>query len=103
MSRPQFTIRTLLWLTLVVAAFLGGMAIERERARREALAGEFVSIAAIDPSCADHVRTVLERAGIESIIEGSVVYGVSVPPGEELRAVSLLRADSAAQQYWIQF
>lgn len=26
----QFSIRTLLWLTLVVAAFLGGMAAERQ-------------------------------------------------------------------------
>ncbi len=29
MPRPQFSIRTLLWLTLVVAAFLGGMAAQR--------------------------------------------------------------------------
>lgn len=37
MPRPQFSIRTLLWLTLVVAAFLGGMAFERERRSREEL------------------------------------------------------------------
>jgi hypothetical protein len=36
MPRPQFTIRTLLWLTLVVAAFLGGMKVGRERERSEA-------------------------------------------------------------------
>jgi hypothetical protein len=35
MNHPQFSIRSLLWLTLVVAAFLGGMIFERERARRE--------------------------------------------------------------------
>jgi hypothetical protein len=34
MPRPQFSIRTLLWLTLVVAAFLGGMAFQKERQRR---------------------------------------------------------------------
>lgn len=34
MPRPQFSIRTLLWLTLVVAAFLGGIALERERRSR---------------------------------------------------------------------
>lgn len=28
MPRPQFSIRTLLWLTLLVAAFLGGMALK---------------------------------------------------------------------------
>ena len=31
MRRPQFSIRTLLWPTLVVAAFLGGIGIEKER------------------------------------------------------------------------
>ena len=31
MPRPQFSIRTLLWLTLVVAAFLGGMLFEKQR------------------------------------------------------------------------
>ncbi|HXT58349.1 MAG TPA: hypothetical protein VN699_06935 [Pirellulales bacterium] len=35
MPRPQFSIRTLLWLTLVVAAFLGGTGFERDRLRRE--------------------------------------------------------------------
>jgi hypothetical protein len=35
MRRPRFSIRTLLWLTLVVAAFLGGMAFEREQLERE--------------------------------------------------------------------
>lgn len=30
MPRPQFSIRTLLWLTLCVACFLGGMFFERE-------------------------------------------------------------------------
>jgi len=35
MPRPQFSIRTLLWLTLAVACFFGGMAFEKERVRRE--------------------------------------------------------------------
>ena len=34
MHRPQFSIRTLLWLTLVVAAFLGGIGFEKELERR---------------------------------------------------------------------
>jgi non-ribosomal peptide synthetase component F len=34
MPRPQFSIRTLLWLTLVVAAFFGGVLCEKERAKR---------------------------------------------------------------------
>ena len=35
MPRPQFSIRTLLWLTLVVAAFLAGIGFERERRRQQ--------------------------------------------------------------------
>ncbi|HVX59344.1 MAG TPA: hypothetical protein VHC19_02040 [Pirellulales bacterium] len=34
MSRPQFSIRTLLWLTLVVAAFLGGIGYGQWRAEQ---------------------------------------------------------------------
>ena len=64
---------------------------------------KFVHVAAIDSKMADHVGKVLERAGIQCIIEGSVAYGVSVPPGTESRATSLLRADSVVQKYWIQF
>lgn len=35
MPRAQFSIRTLLWLTLVVAAFLGGIAYGKRWARQE--------------------------------------------------------------------
>jgi hypothetical protein len=35
MARPQFSIRTLLWLTLVVAAFLGGIEFHKARLRWE--------------------------------------------------------------------
>ncbi len=35
MPRPQFSIRTLLWLALVVAAFLGGIGFEKIILRRE--------------------------------------------------------------------
>jgi hypothetical protein len=38
MRRPQFSIRTLLWLTLVVAAFLGGMLFESARLEAERIA-----------------------------------------------------------------
>lgn len=46
MPRPQFSIRTLLWLTVVVAAFLIGMILGREQAKRqyeEALPGPYYS------------------------------------------------------------
>ncbi len=35
MPRPQFGIRTLLWLTMVVAAFLGGAAWQNARIQTE--------------------------------------------------------------------
>lgn len=35
MPRPQFSIRTLLWLMLVVAAFFAGMLCDRAIARRQ--------------------------------------------------------------------
>jgi len=35
MSRPQFTLRSLLVLTLAVACCFGGIRFERERRRRE--------------------------------------------------------------------
>jgi len=35
MPRPQFSLKTLLWLTLVVAAFLGGIACGEKLARRQ--------------------------------------------------------------------
>lgn len=37
MPRAQFSLKTLLWLTLVVAAFLGGMSLEREIERHRRL------------------------------------------------------------------
>lgn len=101
MTRPQLVIRTLLWVTLVVAAFLGGIEYQRRMAVVDY--DKFVPIAAIDPATADHVSQFLEQNGIETIIEGSVVYGVSVAPDQESRARSLLQADSAAGKYWIQF
>ena len=38
MVRPQFTLKTLLWLMAVVAAFLGGMEVQKkiEQRRRDA-------------------------------------------------------------------
>jgi hypothetical protein len=40
MLRPQFCLKSLLWLMAVVAAFLGGDQFGRERQRREDLLAE---------------------------------------------------------------
>jgi len=47
--------------------------------------GKFVSVAAIstDAEVVKHVQTVLDRAGIQAVIEGSVVYGVFGRTGAE--------------------
>lgn len=34
MSRPQFTLKTMLWLTVCAACFFGGIHVEREIERR---------------------------------------------------------------------
>lgn len=34
MPRPQFSLKTMLWLMLVAAAFFGGIRFERERRRQ---------------------------------------------------------------------
>lgn len=60
-----------------------------------------IYVAVINPETADHVRDLLKRAGIQSVIEGSVVYGVAVPSGTESRAIAVLKSDSAKQKYWI--
>jgi hypothetical protein len=64
---------------------------------------KYVSAAAIDPKRAEHVRKLLEEAGIPNIVEGSVVYGVSVPPDKKEQAIKLLRADAATEGYQVTF
>ena len=44
MRRLQFTLKTLLWLMAVVAAFMTGIQFERERRRRADEAAEAVRI-----------------------------------------------------------
>lgn len=66
--------------------------------------GELVPVAAIKEEDSSQVETLLEEAGIAVMIdEGPVVYAVSVAPSDKSKALSLLRADAASQQYWIQF
>ena len=65
---------------------------------------ELVPVAAIKEADSPQVEAVLEQAGIAATIdEGPVVYAVSVAPSDKSKALSVLRADSASQQYWIQF
>lgn len=115
MPRPQFSLKWLLGLVFWLAAIGGWLSFLRDMEQSAeprpieqsghltTPIGQFVPVAAIYPNYADRVSGLLERNGIESIIEGSVVYGVSVPRSQEARALSLLRADSAAKRYRVQF
>jgi hypothetical protein len=60
-------------------------------------------MAAIDPAQADHVTKLLEANGIPNVVEGSVVYGVSIPPSMKDKALTILKADSDKQGYYIKF
>ena len=63
----------------------------------------FVHVAAIDPARVKHVIALLEANGIPNVVEGSVVYGVSVPPAKKEKAIALLKADSEKEKYHIKF
>jgi hypothetical protein len=60
MQRPQFSLKTLLWLMLVVAAFVGGIQFERERRRRAddaaAMAAQAVLRARVSAGMIDAMR-----------------------------------------------
>jgi hypothetical protein len=65
---------------------------------------ELVPVAAIKEADSSQVEAALEQAGIAATVdEGPVVYGISVAPSDKSKALSVLRADSASRQYWIQF
>jgi hypothetical protein len=48
-----------------------------------------------------HVEGLLKRNGIDSLIEGSLLYGVAVPPRDAARARELLRRDVRERPYYI--
>jgi hypothetical protein len=60
---------------------------------------KYVHVAAVEPAWAEHVEAVLAKAGIPSVVEGSRVYGVRVPPGKKEQAVAILKADVAKHGY----
>ena len=73
---------------------------ERQVARdRNIDYGSFVSVGGIDPAKSEHVIALLDSNGIPNIVEGSVVYGVSVEPSMKRKAIALLTADSKVKGY----
>jgi hypothetical protein len=75
----------------------------RDRLYKDVDYRSFVGVAAIDPAKAEHVTAMLEANGIPNIIEGSVLYGVSVPPAMKDKAIAMLKADSEKEKYYIKF
>ena len=69
MSRPQFSIRTLLWLTLVVAAFLGGMAAQYRISGNQATKREIELNEALRELGWDLRSWVRERNSLQQAIE----------------------------------
>ena len=63
----------------------------------------FVPVAGIDPAEAGRVSSLLDQVGIPNIVEGSVIYGVSVPLELKAKAVAVLKADSKSAGYHITF
>lgn len=60
-------------------------------------------IGAADTGARAIVERLLEAAGIEYFIEGSVVYSVQVRPTEFARAREILSSSSPLRDHWIQF
>ena len=53
----------------------------------------FISIGVIDPHMEPRATELLTKHGIDSAIDGSVVYDVAVRPEDALRATALLKSD----------
>ena len=58
-------------------------------------------IGCLDRMTNDHICALLRSHGIDPLIEGSVVYGVSVAAEDAERAVGILRKDLNTRRYWI--
>jgi hypothetical protein len=50
-----------------------------------------------------HITNLLLSHDIESVMEGSVIYGVSVPPAKAEQATKLLRTDAQKSGYYVWF
>ena len=61
---------------------------------------KYVCIAAIDPAWAEHVHKLLDNSDIPNLVEGSIAYGVSVPPPKKDEALRILKEDVEKQGYW---
>ena len=101
----QFGLRTLL-ITCVILGIAGAWVVRRVvelGVGRETQWSSVAAIASIDRITQIHVRNLLASKGIDSIMEGSIVWGVSVPKPDADAAAKLLRDDAKKRGYWIGF
>ncbi len=105
-------LRALLGDRAVAAIGVTASTSAAERARIRALFPEagvdeppesVAGIGSLDQITAIHVKNLLESSGIESVIEGSIVYGVFVPKERAEAAKKLLRTDAKERGYWLEF
>ena len=57
------------------------------------------TVGGLDGITLTHLHSLLKGHGIDSISEGSVVYGVAVPTGKEEDAIRLIKTDLRAREY----
>jgi hypothetical protein len=87
-------LKTASWLLLV-----SGSAVAADLEQWKGIAG----ISGTDRISVIHITNLLLSHGIKSAIEGSVIYGVSVPPAQAELASQLLRTNAAKLGYYIWF
>ena len=59
-------------------------------------------VSGTDTNAHAHITAALKDQGIESMMEGSVVYGIWVPKENVDAAVRILQRDSESKKYWIE-
>jgi len=67
---------------------------------------DFVAIAvygSTDKATEKIIVEALQAAGIQYILEGSVVYSVQVPQKDKMEAIKILKNSEALQDKWLEF
>ena len=105
MSRPQFSLKTLLWLMAVAAAFCGGTQLDRYLAERRADPSEITILAALDEKTdldftelplTDVIDYLKQRHGIEIQLDHKALtdagVGTDTPVTRQIKGITLRSA-----------
>jgi hypothetical protein len=85
--------------TLLLLLLMSGVLAAAEQKDWKGIAG----VSGTDKITQIHIANLLLPHDIESIMEGSVVYGISVPPAQADQASRILRTDAQKLGYYILF